>query len=180
MADLARGHVEGVSCYVFLALVEAAYSSTLRAPVRWHHCINAVWGQLWAQHELAADLTPSLGARTLSASEVHKVRLPFGYFAIDEAHVDAVIVLVAFTCAAMLQTCGAALTRLQHVLDAVVQGLALHACAVPLCVGNAAPQQHEKGSIQTAPLPTLVPIHSLPKNTAPVQRCAFKGCWFLF
>lgn len=179
MADLARGHVEGMSCYVFLPLVEAAYSSTLRAPIRWHHRINAIWGQLWAQHELAADLTPSLGARTLSASKVHEVRLPFGYFAIDEAHVDTVIVLVALTCAAVLQTRGTALTRLQHIIDAVVQGLALHTCAVPLCMGNAAPQQHEEGSIQTAPLPALVPIHSLPKNTAPVQSCTSKRCWFL-
>lgn len=122
-------------------------------------------GQLWAQHELAADLASSLGARALSASKVHKVRLPLGHLAIDEAHVDAVIVLVAFTRAAVLQARGTALAGLQHVLDAVVQRLALCARAVPLGMGNAAPQQHKEDGIQTVLLPTLVPIHSLPKQT---------------
>lgn len=164
MANLAGGHVEGVPRYILLALMEATYPPTLRTPVSWHHRINAVWGQLWAQHELAADLASSLGARALSASKVHEVRLPFRYFAVDKAHVDTVVVLVAFTRAAVLQTRGAALARLQHVLDAVVQGLALCTRAVPLCMGKASPQQHKEDGIQTALLPALVPIHSLPKQ----------------
>lgn len=164
MANLAGGHVEGVPRYVLLAFVEATYPPTLRTPISWHHRINAVGGQLRAQHELAANLASSFRARAFSASEVHKVRLPFGYFAVDKAHVDAVVVLVAFARAAVLQTCGTALARLQHVLDAVVQGLALRACAVPLCTGNAGPQQHKEDGIQTAQLPALVPIHSLPKE----------------
>lgn len=180
MANLARGHVEGVPCYVLLALMEATYSSTLRASVRWHHRVNAVWRQLWAQHELAADLASSFGARTLGASKVHEVRLPFGYFAVDKAHVDAVVVLVAFARAAVLQARGAALTGLQHVLDAVVQGLAFGTRAVPLCMANAAAQQHEKDGVQTAQLPALVPTHSLPKQIQLQSKLAhFRAVGFL-
>lgn len=156
--------MEGVPRYVLLALMEATYSPTLRTPISRHHRVNAVWRQLRAQHELAADLASSLGARALGASKVHKVRLPFRYFAVDKAHVDAVIVLVAFARAAVLQTRGTALARLQHILDAVVQGLALGTRAVPLCVGNAGPQEHKEDGVQTALLPALVPIHSLPQQ----------------
>lgn len=165
VAHLAGGHVEGVARHVLVAFVQAADAAALRAPVGRHHGVNAVRGQLRAQHELAADLAASLGARALGAAEVHEVGLSLGHLAVDEAHVDAVVVLVALAGAAVLQARGAALAGLQHVLDAVLQGLALGSRAVPLGPAAARAQQRQEQGVPGALLPAPGPGHPLRART---------------
>lgn len=63
------------------------------------------------------------------------------------------------------QARGAALAGLQHVLDAVLQGLALGARAVPLRPAAARAQQHQEQGIPRALLPAPGPGHRPPQGT---------------
>lgn len=93
---------------------------------------------------MAADPSPSHRTGALRAAIVHKVRVTLGHFAVLEASVQAVVVLVALTSATLVQARGATSAALQRFLDAVVQLRTVHAGAVMLA--QAQSQAEEKQS----------------------------------
>ena len=122
--------MDSVASCILTARVDTAHLATLGTTVRYHYSLDAVGWQFRAQHKLAADLATTLWAGALGATKVHKIGLASWHTAVHETSLHTVIVLVAFTGTALLNTGGAAGSWLQGFLNAVLQYWTLHACAV--------------------------------------------------
>lgn len=155
VAGLARRQVDCVASSILPASVEAAYLATLWTAVSCHHSLDAVGWELWARHELAADLAAAWRAGALSAAKVHKVGLASRHTAAHKASLQAVIVLVALAGTALLHARGTTGARLQRLLYAVLQWQALDARAVLLwgCCTCSCSQHQGQGQPSSCRLP---------------------------
>lgn len=93
---------------IFLVAMGTANPAALSTSLPRLQNVDAVGGNFRARNKTTAYLPPSPGTGAFGASKIHKVRFPRWDFALLEARLDAVVVLVALAGAAPLRAGGTA------------------------------------------------------------------------